>query len=230
LGISLLWAQYPQVREKVKNLPQFDDRFVHYGYFVGVNNYFFDFNYDLDYYRTDFLPDIEVTPSTGFTIGLIGDMRINQFMNLRLEPGLYYTQRDLLYPDTEGFETENDRFREIKSTYIHLPLLLKINALRINNFRPFLLAGASVDFNLSSNKKNTDDNFSNVFRVENQTLNYEIGIGFDFYLFYFKFSPSIRGIFSLENELIPDNTPNSPWTSRITNMVSRGVVINLVFE
>ena len=107
---------------------------------------------------------------------------------------------------------------------------MKINALRINNFRPFLLAGASVDFNLSSNKKNTDDNFSNVFRVENQTLNYEIGIGFDFYLFYFKFSPSIRGIFSLENELIPDNTPNSPWTSRITNMVSRGVVINLVFE
>ena len=86
MGISLLWAQYPQVREKVKNLPQFDDRFVHYGYFVGVNNYFFDFNYDLDYYRTDFLPDIEVTPSTGFTIGLIGDMRINQFMNLRLEP------------------------------------------------------------------------------------------------------------------------------------------------
>lgn len=229
-GLGCVWAQYPQVRERVQNLPQFDDRFVHYGYFVGVNNYFFDFDYDLDYYRTNNFPDIEVTQSTGFTIGLIGDMRINQYFNLRLEPGLYYTQRDLLYPDWGEFETESDRIREIKSTYIHLPLLLKISALRINNFRPFLLAGVSTDFNLSSNKKNTDDNFSNVFRVENQTFNYEIGLGFDFYLFYFKFSPSIRGIFSMQNELIPDNAPNSPWTGRIAKMVSRGVVINLVFE
>ena len=63
-----------------------------------------------------------------------------------------------------------------------------------------------------------------------QNINYEIGIGFDFYLFYFKFSPSIRGIFSTQNELIPDNSPNSPWTGPITNMVSRGVVLNLVFE
>lgn len=229
-GLGCVWAQYPQVRERVQNLPQFDDRFVHYGYFVGVNNYFFDFDYDLDYYRTNNFPDIEVTQSTGFTIGLIGDMRINQYFNLRLEPGLYYTQRDLLYPDWGEFETESDRIREIKSTYIHLPFLLKISALRINNFRPFLLAGVSTDFNLSSNKKNTDDNFSNVFRVENQTFNYEIGLGFDFYLFYFKFSPSIRGIFSMQNELIPDNAPNSPWTGRIAKMVSRGVVINLVFE
>ena len=228
-GGLVLFAQYPQVRERIQNLPKFDDRFVHYGYFVGVNNYYFDFDYNPDYYRNNF-PDIEVSPGTGFTIGLIGDLRINQFLNLRLEPGLYYAQRELLYPELSGFETEDDRYREIKSTYIHLPLLIKISAQRINNFRPFLLAGVSTDFNLSSNKKNTDDNLSNVFRTESQNLNYEIGIGFDFYLFYFKFSPSIRGIFSLQNELIPDNTPNSPWTGNITNMVSRGVVVNLVFE
>lgn len=230
VGTWNLFAQYPQVRERIKNLPQFDDRFVHYGYFVGLNNYFFDFDYDQDYYRSNNLPDIEVNSGTGFTIGLIGDLRINQFLNLRLEPGLYYSQRDLLYPDIDAFNTEQERIREIKSTYIHLPLLLKINAQRINNFRPFLLAGVSSDFNLSSNKKNTDDNFSNVFRTQSQNINYEIGVGFDFYLFYFKFSPSIRGIFSTQNELIPDNSPNSPWTGPITNMVSRGVVFNLVFE
>ena len=225
-----LAAQYPQVRERVKNIPQFDDRFIHYGYFVGLNNYSFDFEYNPLYYREENFPDIEITSGTGFTIGLIGDMRINEFVNLRLEPGLYYAQRDLLYPEYPGFKTENDRIREVKSTYIHLPLLLKFNARRINNFRPFLLAGVSTDFNLSSNKKNTDDNFGNVFRTESQTFNYEIGIGFDFYLYYFKFSPSIRGIFSLQNELIPDNTPDSPWTGNIVNMVSRGVVLNLVFE
>ena len=85
---------------------------------------------------------------------------------------------------------------------------------------------------VQSNQKNNDDNFNNVFRLTSQTFNYEIGFGIDFYLVYFKFSPSIRGIFSIQNELIPDNLTNgrSPWTSNITHLSTQGVVINLTFE
>jgi len=101
---------------------------------------------------------------------------------------------------------------------------------RINNFRPFIITGVSLDYNLSSNSKNRDDNLSNIFRTSTRNLNYELGLGFDFYLFYFKFSPSIRGIFSTENELIPDQDINSPWTGKILNMLSRGIAVNLTFE
>ena len=211
------------------NLPNFDDRFLHYGYFIGTNSYDFKFEYENNYYSSK-NKDIEVISNTGFNVGLVGDLRINRFINLRLEPGLYYSKRDLIYPEFSQFNKQDDRFREVKSTYIHLPLLIKISAERINNFRPFILAGISTDFNLSSNHKNTDDNFSNVFRTQKQNINYELGLGFDFYLFYFKFSPSIRGIFSLQNEIIPDNTEGSPWTGHISKMFSRGFVINFTFE
>ena len=130
----------------------------------------------------------------------------------------------------DEFTRESDRFREIKSTYIHLPLYLKINAKRINNFRPFLLLGASTDFNLSSNENNSDDNASNVFRTTTRSFNYELGLGFEFYLYYFKFSPSLRGIFSLQNELIEDTNEESPWTKNIINMFSRGVSLIITFE
>ena len=63
-----------------------------------------------------------------------------------------------------------------------------------------------------------------------QSFNYEIGFGIDFYLVYFKFSPSIRGIFSIQNELIQDNNSNSPWTSNIKSLLSQGFAINLTFE
>jgi len=225
-------AQYPEVREKIINLPTFDDRFLHYGYFVGVNSYDFKFSYKKDFYQST-LKDIEVLPSTGFNVGLIGDLRVNKYINIRIEPGLYYSKRDLIFKEHPLFINESDRLREVKSTYIHLPLMVKFSAARINNFRPFVLTGISKDFNLSSNYKNTDDNYSNVFRTEPQNLNYEIGLGFDFYLFYFKFSPSIRGIFSMQNELIPDsinNPADSPWTGGIDKMVSRGFAINLTFE
>ena len=211
------------------NLPNFDDRFLHYGYFIGINSYDFKFEYENNYYSSK-NKDIEVISNTGFNVGLVGDLRINRFINLRLEPGLYYSKRDLIYPEFSQFNKQDDRFREVKSTYIHLPLLIKISAERINNFRPFILAGISTDFNLSSNHKNTDDNFSNVFRTQKQNINYELGLGFDFYLFYFKFSPSLRGIFSLQNEIIPDNTEGSPWTGHISKMFSRGFAINFTFE
>lgn len=222
-------AQYPQVRESIINLPNFDKKNLHYGYFVGFNSYDFKFEYEENYYE-DQIPDIITTSKTGFNVGLIGDLRINNHFNLRIEPGLYYSQRDLYYPNLPDFDSETDRFREVKSTYIHIPLIVKINAQRINNFRPFILGGISTDFNLSSNKKNSDDNFSNVFRTTSSNVNYELGFGFDFYLTYFKFSPSVRGIFSIENELIPDSSPTSPWTGNVINMFSRGVAINFTFE
>ena len=111
-----------------------------------------------------------------------------------------------------------------------MPLYLKINAKRINNFRPFILAGVSIDFNLSSNENNSDDNASNVFRTTTKSFNYELGLGFEFYLYYFKFSPSLRGIFSLQNELVQDASEESPWTKNVINMFSRGLSLIITFE
>ncbi|MDC3218016.1 PorT family protein [Flavobacteriaceae bacterium] len=225
-----VFAQYPTVRERVINLPTFDQKPIHYGYFLGLNQYDFKFEYIENYYKELGYKDVTVIPKSGFTVGLIGDLRINTYLNLRFEPGLYYSRRELQYPDISGFEKESDKIREIKSTYIHLPLILKISTKRINNFRPFIMAGFSTDFNLSSNSKNRDDNASNVFRTTAQNLNYELGLGFDFYLYYFKFSPSLRGIFSFQNELVPDTDANSPWTGIINSIFSRGIAIIITFE
>lgn len=230
LFANTVHSQYPVVRERLINLPSFDKKPVHYGYFLGVNQYDFKFEYIQNYYKELMLKDIAVEQQKGFSVGLIGDLRINEYMNLRFEPGLFYNKQDLIYPEYAEFTKENDRYRDIKLTYIHLPLLLKISTKRINNFRPFIVGGFSTDFNLSSNQKNSDDNASNVFRVMSQNINYELGLGFDFYLYYFKFSPSLRGIFSMQNELIPDNDPESPWTGKINNMFSRGVALIITFE
>ena len=167
-----LFAQYPNVKERIINLPNFDKRPVHYGYFLGINQYDFKFEYVDSYYKDMMYKDIGVIQKKGFNVGLIGDLRINDYFNVRFEPGLYYNLRELVYPEYPQFNKESDRNREVKSTYIHLPVYIKINAKRINNFRPFLLAGFSSDFNLSSNSKNSDDNASNVFRTSAKNLNY----------------------------------------------------------
>lgn len=215
-------------REKVRNQENFDKSLLSWGYFLGFNSYDFNFDYEQD--RKDILVD----KTTGFSVGLIGNMRINEYLDLRLEPGLYITKRLLNY-DPSYFAgiadiNSSDLEREVRSTYIHIPLLLKVSTKRLNNFKPFLVGGISTALNLSSNEENPDDNSVGQFRTKKNVYFYEIGFGIDFYLYWFKFSPSIRGVFALNDELVRDVDPNSPWTSNITSMKTRGVFINFTFQ
>ncbi|WP_027124355.1 porin family protein [Gelidibacter mesophilus] len=214
-------------KEKIKNQENFDKQLLTWGYFLGFNSYDFKFEYEQD------LKDIHVQTNVGFNVGLIGDLRINEYFNLRFEPGLYISQRNLQYDESyfEGMSfNQSDLLREVKSTYIHFPLLLKASTKRINNFKPFLVGGFSTALNLSSNEDNPDDNSAGQFRTKKGMFFYEVGFGVDLYLEWFKFTPSIRGIFAINDELVIDSDIDSPWTGNVATMKTRGVFVNFTFQ
>ena len=225
--LTLLSNNYLQAQLKlfgknpIVNLENFDKPRTHWGYFLGFSN----FDYKIDYKNLG--QDIKVNTTTGFNVGLIGNLRLHEHLDLRFEPGLYYTSKTLQF---SNFTNQLDATREINSTYINFPLLLKFSAKRAGNIKPYLVGGLSRTLNLSSNEKSADDNSNNRFRSVTWSSNYEIGFGIDIYLQYFKFSPSIRGIFGLNNEVLYDKDPNSPWTSNIENMTTRGIFVNFAFH
>ena len=158
--ILSMWAfcAYAQLfsKDRVQNLQTFDKKRFSYGYIIGLNHY----QYNLDYNDlvTD-LPDIEQENSFGFSVGLLGNLRLNDYFDLRLEPQISFAQRKIIFPK-EYLGRAQDVDREIPSTYIHVPLLLKMSSKRINNFKVFLLGGVGAAYNLSSNERNPDDNTS----------------------------------------------------------------------
>ena len=208
--------------DPIVNLQNEDKKLLNWGYYLGFNQYDFQFEYKDDIGR-----DILVDKSIGFNVGLIGELRINEFLDARFEPGLLYTSRTLGFP---GFSTQAEAIREVRSTYIRFPLLLKASTRRIGNWRPFIVGGVYASINLGSNEDSLDDNSSGQFRMKQNVYGYELGFGIDFYTEYFKFTPSIRGVFALTDELVPDAEPNSPWTGNIAAMRTRGIFINFTFE
>lgn len=208
--------------DPILNLQNEDKKFLNWGYYLGFNQYDFQFEYKDDVGR-----DVLVDKSFGFNVGLIGELRINEFLDARFEPGLLYTARTLGFP---GFTSQADAIREVRSTYIRFPLLLKASTKRIGNWKPFIVGGVYTSMNLGSKEDSLDDNSSGEFRMKKNVYGYELGFGIDFYTEYFKFSPSIRGVFALTDELVPDNDPNSPWTGNINAMRTRGIFINFTFE
>ena len=213
---------HSQRRKPILNIQNEDKALINWGYYLGFNQYDFQFEYE-----NDIGQDVLVDKTIGFNVGLIGELRLNEFLDVRLEPGLLYTQRNLGFPD---FENINDAIREVRSTYIRFPLLLKVSTRRYNNIKPFIIGGGYAAINLGANEDSLDDNSSGTFRSTKNVYGYELGFGIDMYTEFFKFTPSIRGVFAITDELIPDNDPNSPWTGNINAIRTRGIFVNFTFE
>ena len=211
-------------RDRVENLPTFDKRKLHYGFYLGVNQN--DFKLNL---RNSNISNANITvePSLGFNVGLIADLRLHKNLNLRFEPGLVTNSKNIYF---NHIDTAQDSVREIGSTYLHVPVILKFSTDRYKNIRPYVLAGVSYDYNFSSNAENQDDNSAGQFRMQSHNFMYEVGMGIDIYLNFFKFSPSIRGVFAFNNEIKYDNNPNSQWTAPVNFMGTRGIFLNFAFE
>lgn len=211
-------------REKVENLPSFDKKKIHYGFYLGLNQN--DFKFSLRENSNVPNASITVDPLAGFNVGLIVDLRLHKNLNLRLEPGLMTNSKKIYF----NHLTAQDSLRDVSSTYLHVPLVFKFSTDRYNNIRPYVLGGVSYNYNFSSNEVNQDDNSAGQFRMKTHNFMYEVGIGVDIYLYFFKFSPSIRGVFALNNEIKYDDDVNSQWTAPVNFMGTRGIFLNLAFE
>ncbi|NAS29581.1 outer membrane beta-barrel protein [Flavobacteriaceae bacterium R38] len=215
------FAQFNE--DPIINLENEDLKRINFGFFLGFNQYDYQFDYNEN------LGDVQVAKTTGFNVGLIAELRLSNHFDLRFEPGLYIAQRNLGFPNFPSSQP-NNFLREVQSTYIHFPLLLKASTKRLGNFKPFVVGGVSTSINLASNEDSVDDNSNGTFRTKTNTFYYEVGFGIDFYLSFFKFSPSIRGVFAISDDLVPDADPNSPWTGNINSLYTRGVFVNFTFE
>ena len=83
------WNKRLFSKDPIINLENFQKQKLYFGFYMGFNGY--DFKID---YKND-IPDVLVKRTTGFNVGLVADLRLQEYINLRFEPGLYYTKRDM---------------------------------------------------------------------------------------------------------------------------------------
>ena len=123
------------------------------------------------------------TLKAGFDINAIVDYRIKRQWNLRTLPGISFGSRRLDFFD----DTTNELLHTmpISSNYMELPIHLKFSAKRNSNFRSYVFAGVNSRYNLSGS---SDVKSGIFFGISNAEIFGEFGFGFEFYLYYFKFS------------------------------------------
>jgi len=211
-----------------ENLKIEDKKLLRFGYYIGINSVGAKMEYHPTATGQPFR--IQVTQKPSFDVGLLADFRINEFLNIRFHPGVAFVERDILFPFSKTSFSKPLLERNLKSNYVRLPIGIKLNTRRIRNARPYIMGSLSYNMNITSEENNSEDNESGTFRMKSNMYAWEFAIGSDIYLPFFKFSPSVHGVFALNDEFVPDEDPNSPFTKNIKSMKTRGVFLRFTFE
>jgi hypothetical protein len=219
-------------KPSVKNRPEYDDKPLHFGYTLGLN--VMDFTFVRTFpSNSNIYTDIP-SKTLGFQVGMIGDMRLGEYLNARIQPGFIFGQRNLLFFDrnSSGTDTVAPQQLKIESSMIDLPILLKYRSKRINNYRPYFIGGVAARYDLAS-KKEFDEDTKDFILLKPLDFYIEMGFGIDFYLPYFKLATEIKlslGLLDVLNTKAPDKADEAIYVKSLESLKSNIVMISIHIE
>lgn len=209
----------------IQSLSGFDERPIHFGFFLGVNAMDFGFRFYPDpiaqnpvlqlpenaavkskteqYYRGRSIR-ADVDPiSPGFSVGIVSNFRLTEFADLRITPGMSFGSRQLVYNDTINQEILNGlgtngldekSYLNIPSTYIDIPVGIRLKGKRYGNLRPYIYLGGTYRIDLE-NKRAAE----RVLHMHKTGAYVDFAMGLDSYLQFFRLSTEFRVSLGVNN-------------------------------
>lgn len=244
-AIGPLWSQ----QSKVQNLITFDDKPYHFGFFLGANQMLYTIKTRVDFedrfYEKNQIPEfpaidsaqvlkIGAKPTLGFTIGIISDMRLGKYFNLRFTPNLQFGERILTYDlrkykgmskTIEGYE------KRIPSTLLNFPISLKYKGMRMHNIRPYLIVGGRVTMDLGSlASKTATSPWDITIKLYRNDIYADAGVGFDFYFNWFKMSTELKMSYGIRDDILSHENEDNIWVNPIESLKSKVFQFSVTFE
>jgi hypothetical protein len=219
--LAILSLQSNAQRRRL-NMPEHDDKPYYFGLTFGLNFSQYRVKYSQSFVEQDTFLNIQPKVSPGFNLGLMGNLRLSKFVDLRFVPSLSFAEKRIITTFARDSVVDNS----MESIYVHLPLQLKLKSDRLKNFRFYGLIGGKFDYDLSANARSR--RADEWIKVTPADLGYELGVGFEFYYPNFIFSPEIKLSQGLSNQLFRDGS--IPLTNAIQSLNTRMIVISIHLE
>ncbi len=218
IGLLLLVVQEANAQ---RNHMQYLNRKLYFGISLGFNTQNFRVVHDESFIYNDSIQTILSSRGPGFNLGIISNVAMGPYFDLRFVPSLVFADKKLKY-NINGIETD----RTIESIILDFPLTVRFKSQPIRDFKIYVLTGMKYSLDLASNAKarRADDQVK-IFRND---LSVEYGLGIQVFFPLFIFSPELKfshGIMDLHAR-----NPNLIYSSTIDKLFSRTITLSLHFE
>ena len=224
--VLIPFFSHAQKKPRIENLPKYDLKPYHFVFLLALNQMDLIIKPNKNFSSSDSLLVLEAEPQLGFNIGIISNLRLGNYTDLRFLPTLSFGERILEYTIKTDSNTSELTKKKIESTYLDFPLLFKYKSKRLNNVRSYIIGGVQYSLDLASQAKKKQNNLSLV-RIKSNDIMCQIGIGFDFYTEYFKFATEIKMSYGLKDLIVRDN---SILTNSIDRLNSKIFQLSFLFE
>jgi hypothetical protein len=250
LFVGLMTNQM-QAQSSVMNLQGYNDEPYHFGFILGGNQMLFSVrpinNLSAVLWRGDQIPDIAsdslyvyhllATGAPGFSVGILGNLRLGAYADLRFIPTLSFGSRSLIY-DVKAFKNgqalESNQpnglvriTKQVNSTYVIFPLVVKLRSWRANNVGAYFLGGAEYGIDLAAAKKTKQNLGPGTIKLKSHDLALQLGAGFDFYTNYFKLGIEAKMSYGLNNLIVDEN---DFYAGSIDQLHAKMFLLSFIFE
>lgn len=206
-----------------QNNPLYDLQKIHFGFSIIGDHASYKLNPSQDFWLDNQVLNIEQMDYAGFGFGGLMNARISDHFDFRTALNLHFTQRDLVFT----FSDQSKRQIEMENTYFEVPMLIKLKSIRHRNVRIYVIGGVNYRYDFASDI-DTDRSFEKpIVALSPSTYSYDLGLGFDLYFEFFKFSPEIKLSSALNSYLARDKYI---FSQSIGSLMPRLVQISFSFE
>jgi hypothetical protein len=217
---------YSQERELYQT--DHDAKPYYFGITLGFNRATFHTEMHPRFLQYDSVYVAKPVASGGFQLGLLATAKLSNRFELRFNPQLLFTQRNLFYklkyPDP--YEESDSVTKRVESVITTFPLQIKFFSDRIGNFRVYMLGGVKADIDLASNAR--EKRAEDLVKIQKYDYGIEAGVGFNFYFPSFIFSPEIKISNGLKN--IHSRDENLKYSNVLDRISSRMIVFCIHLE
>jgi hypothetical protein len=225
LSVSFSCTAFAQ-ETQVENQPKYDKAPIHFGFLLGLNISNFRVQLVDNFRLHDTTYSVTAKSVSGLNLGIIANLRIWDYFDLRFIPSLAFSQRNLIYHLNYADTIDEYVPKKVESTYLEFPLDLKFKSKRIGNYRIYVLFGGKYAIDMVSQEKVLAKD-KEIVKLNRYDYGYEVGLGFDFYMVYFKFSPEIKMFNGMSNLLVQDGRL---FAKPIKALYSKTFVLSFTFE
>lgn len=242
LFFSLLYSQAisQHKEESGVNLPKFYKNKMHFGFALAYNRT----DFRIHTIKNSSFPDTVIGGVTygmktiytksdpGFALGIISDFRLHEYLRLRFTPNLSFASRSLEYTLENAKRDSTKQYKKsVESTFIILPLEIKLQSKRLDNFGAYVILGGGYTMDLVSKKKGQATGGANqlddAVLLKRDDYFYSGGAGVDFYLQYFKLGLEVKILQGTKNLIQP---LNNIFSNSIEKVNSKMAIFSVTFE
>ncbi len=207
------------------NFLEFEKKPYYFGITLGINSSNYKITHAKDFILNDSINIAESIRGPGFNLGIVTNLKLGQYFDLRALPTLSFIERRLNYTLTEQ---RGDFVRKVESVHVEFPFHVRYKSAPYKDLRVFVVGGIKYSFDVASESRTRQALANELVKVSPSDFQVEYGVGIQYFFPYFIFSPEFKVSQGISNILL--NNDVLVYSNALERILSRTFTISFHFE